>query len=87
MNSDEDIDEDIEGEIEEDLMRKKLEEHRNVIDVVLLIGKKEGIKIKRTSKFHPKGDFSYEEEDHDKVVNAIDKYLGEYKWEAKNTAK
>ena len=72
---------------DEDIMIKKLTEHRNVIDVVVLIGEKEGVKINRTTGNDSNGDFSYSKEDHEKVVDAIDKYLGKYKWEPKDTAK
>lgn len=72
---------------DEDIMIKKLKEHRNVIDVVVLIGEKEGVNINRTTGNDSNGDFSYSEADHNKVVQAIDKYIGEYKWEPKNTEK
>lgn len=42
---------------DEDKMIKKLEEHRDLVDLAVAVGKKECIHVERTKNNNPKGDF------------------------------
>lgn len=66
---------------DEDKMIKKLEEHKNAKKMIVEIGAANGIKVIETENNNPNGDFMYEEKDHKKLVQAIDEYLHEYKYE------
>lgn len=65
---------------DEDKMIKKLEEHRDAKNLIIEIGEINGIKVEPTEKNDPKGDFKYLKKDEQKLINAIDVYLGHRKY-------
>lgn len=65
---------------DEDKMIKKLKEHRDTKNMVIEIGRANGIIVTSTDNNDPKGDFYYDSEDHDRLVECLDEYLLEYKY-------
>ncbi|EJI1281177.1 hypothetical protein ACT21L_004500 [Vibrio vulnificus] len=65
---------------DEDKMIKKLEEHRDAIKLVVEIGKLHDIEVTPTVNDDPRGDFKYPVEKREQLINALDKYLGKYKY-------
>jgi hypothetical protein len=65
---------------DEDKMIKKLEEHRDVTKLIVEIGELYGINVTPTVNNNPNGDFQYKKDDEQELKNAIDKYLGNYKY-------
>ena len=65
---------------DEDKMIKKLKEHRNAKNMVIEIGRANGIKVTATEGNDTKGDFYYDSEDNDKLVKCLDQYLSDYKY-------
>ena len=67
-------------ERDEDIMKRKLSEHKNTIDLIIEIGKENGIEVEPTYGNDGNGDFYYPLDDEKKLIQAIDKYLEKYKW-------
>ena len=60
-------------------MIKKLEEHRDMKNLVIEIGKLHDIEVTPTTNNDSKGDFSYPKEKQQALIDALDKYIGKYK--------
>ncbi|MBS7527224.1 hypothetical protein KHM83_11080 [Fusibacter paucivorans] len=65
---------------DEDKMIKKLEEHRDGIKLIVEIGELNDVEVVPTTGNDSSGDFTYPLEDEEKLINAIDKYLGHRKY-------
>lgn len=68
---------------DEDKMIKKLEEHRDTIQLIVKIGKRKGIDIVPTQGNDPRGDFKYPKDEEGKLIEAIDEVLGHRKHKGK----
>lgn len=65
---------------DEDKMIEKLEQHRDTKRMVIEIGKLNGITVEPTVNNNGNGDFVYDEKDHEKLIEAIDEFLLDYKY-------
>lgn len=65
---------------DEDKMIKKLAEHRDAIKLVVEIAKLHNIKVNPTTDNDPRGDFEYPRDKKYDLINALDKYIGKYKY-------
>ena len=65
---------------DEDRMIKKLEEHRDVTKLVVEIAKLHGITVTPSKNNDPRGDFEYPQDRKNELINALDKYIGKYKY-------
>ena len=65
---------------DEDKMIKKLEEHRDATKLVVEIAKLHGITVTPSINNDPRGDFEYPQDKKDDLINALDKYIGKYKY-------
>lgn len=72
---------------DEDRMIKKLKEHRDTKKLIVEIGMLYGIDVVETKGNDSRGDFYYSEKDHEKLVNALDQYLGHHKYVKKGDVK
>lgn len=66
---------------DEDKMIRKLEEHRDTKNMIIEIARLNNINVSPTTNNDSRGDFCYDEKDHEKLVKCIDEYLGDYKYE------
>lgn len=64
---------------DEDKMIKKLEEHRDATKLVVEIARLYDILVTPTVNGDPRGDFEYPYDKKDKLISALDKYIGKYK--------
>lgn len=60
-------------------MIKKLEEHRDTIQLVVQIGAIHGIPVVPTTNNDERGDFSYPKERKEDLLRALDDYIGKYR--------
>lgn len=60
-------------------MIKKLEEHRDATKLVVEIARLHDILVTPTINGDPRGDFEYPYDEKDKLISALDKYIGKYK--------
>lgn len=60
---------------DEDKMIKKLEEHRDTIELFIEIGKIHGIDVRATTGNDSRGDFMYPLEKEAEYIKGIDEYL------------
>lgn len=65
---------------DEDKMIKKLEEHRDATKLVVEIAKLHDIEITPSINNDPRGDFEYPQNKKYELINALDKYIGKYKY-------
>lgn len=65
---------------DEDKMIKKLEEHRDATKLVVEIARLHDILVIPTVNDDPRGDFEYPYDKKDKLISALDMYLGKYKY-------
>ncbi|WP_047795023.1 hypothetical protein [Exiguobacterium sp. JLM-2] len=65
---------------DENKMIKKLEEHRDLKNLVIDIGKLNDICVKETEGNDEKGDFYYPLDKEKQLINCIDEYLGHRKY-------
>lgn len=65
---------------DEDKMIKKLEEHRDTTKLVVEIAKLHGITVTPSINNDPRGDFEYPQDRKDELINALDRYIGKYKY-------
>lgn len=65
---------------DEDKMIRKLEEHRDTIKLVVEIAKLHDIEVVPTVDNDARGDFEYHRDKKPKLIDALDKYFGMYKY-------
>lgn len=64
---------------DEDKMIKKLEEHRDLKLLIIEIAEANGITITATENNDSSGDFVYNADEQDLLIQALDKYIGDKK--------
>lgn len=64
---------------DEDKMIKKLEEHRDLKLLIIEIAEANGITVTATENNDSSGDFVYNADEQDLLIQALDKYIGDKK--------
>ena len=64
---------------DEDKMIKKLEEHRDLKLLIIEIAEANGITVTATENNDSSGDFVYNADKQDLLIQALDKYIGDKK--------
>lgn len=64
---------------DEDKMIKKLEEHRDLKLLIIEIAEENGITVTATENNDSSGDFVYNADEQDLLIQALDKYIGDKK--------
>lgn len=64
---------------DEDKMIKKLEEHRDLKLLIIEIAEANGITVTATENNDSSGDFVYNADEQDLLIQALDKYIGNKK--------
>ena len=64
---------------DEDKMIKKLEEHRDLKLLIIEIAEANGITVTATENNDSSGDFLYNTDEQDMLIQALDKYIGDKK--------
>ena len=64
---------------DEDKMIKKLEEHRDLKLLIMEIAEANGITVTATENNDSSGDFVYNTDEQDMLIQALDKYIGDKK--------
>mgnify|MGYP000678620977 FL=1 len=64
---------------DEDKMIKKLEEHRDLKLLIIEIAEANGITVTATENNDSSGDFVYNTDEQDMLIQALDKYIGDKK--------
>ena len=64
---------------DKDKMIKKLEEHRDLKLLIIEIAEANGITVTATENNDSSGDFVYNADEQDLLIQALDKYIGDKK--------
>ena len=64
---------------DEDKLIKKLEEHRDLKLLIIEIAEENGITVTATENNDSSGDFVYNADEQDLLIQALDKYIGDKK--------